>query len=72
MIMRMIIIIIILLVCDGKRPPGQKLFMHFHLLSMLRMDGVITSVPISYVTSWHAQGKASQRLRMVILIVKMK
>ena len=61
-----------LIFCDGKRPSGQKFFMHFDLLSMLRMDGVIPPVPISHVISWHAQGKVSQRLRMVILIVKMK
>ena len=47
MTMMMIIIIIFLFVCDGKRPPGQKFFMHFHLLSILRMGGVITSVPMS-------------------------
>jgi len=67
-----IIIIIILLVCGGKTPTGQKLFMHFHLMSMLRMDGVTPLVSVSHVTSWHAQGKVSQCLRMVILIVKMK
>ena len=65
-------IIIILLVCDGQRPLGQDLFMHFHLLSMLRMEGVIPPVPISHATSWHAQEKVSQCLRMVILVVKMK
>jgi hypothetical protein len=70
MIMMMTIIIIkiiILLFCDGKRPPGQKLFMHFHPQSMLRIDGVILPVPVYRVASWQAQGQVSQCRRMFIL-----